>query len=200
MTTTGRPTSPSSVEGEWGARWRTTWHGRRARDAAGAEPGWQRPVRLGRLGSHREPACHGAGRAAAPVTADAPTLPELAADLQERTGIDIGLTRPGSLRLAFDDRGRPDLESVIEQYAAVGYEAEWLDAQEVRGHRAGRLAASLRRRLRAGHYSLYAPHYVRAAAAGAAAHGAVVRQGVPVTGAAAQRGSRGSSRDGGGQG
>ena len=125
-------------------------------------------------------------------------LPELAADLQERTGIDIGLTRPGSLRLAFDDRERPDLESVIERYAAVGYDASWLDAQEVRAIEPGVSPRVCGGVYVPGTYSLYAPHYVRALAAGAAAHGAVVRQGRAGDRAAAQRGSRGGGRDGGG--
>ena len=109
-------------------------------------------------------------------------LPELAADLSQRTGIDIGLTRPGSLRLAFDDRERPELESIMERYTAVGYDAEWLDAQAVRAIEPGvspRVCGGVHV---PGTYSLYAPHYVRALAAGAAAHGAVIRQGLPVTG------------------
>ena len=109
-------------------------------------------------------------------------LPELAADLSQRTGIDIGLTRPGSLRLAFDDRERPELQSIMERYTAVGYDAEWLDAQAVRAIEPGvspRVCGGVHV---PGTYSLYAPHYVRALAAGAAAHGAVIRQGLPVTG------------------
>ena len=109
-------------------------------------------------------------------------LPELAADLSQRTGIDIGLTRPGSLRLAFDDRERPELESIIERYTAVGYDAEWLDAQEVRAIEPGVSPRVCGGVYVPGTYSLYAPHYVRALAAGAAAHGAVIRQGLPVTG------------------
>ncbi len=109
-------------------------------------------------------------------------LPELAADLPQRTGIDIGLTRPGSLRLAFDDRERPELESIIERYTAVGYDAEWLDAQEVRAIEPGVSPHVCGGVYVPGTYSLYAPHYVRGLAAGAAAHGAVIRQGIPVTG------------------
>src|SRR5687767_3087031 len=54
-------------------------------------------------------------------------LPELAADVLERTGIDIQLTQPGLLRLAFDHAGVAALRGVIGRYAALGQHAEWLD-------------------------------------------------------------------------
>ena len=78
-------------------------------------------------------------------------LPELAADLPQRTGIDIGLTRPGSLRLAFDDKERPGLERLIERFTHAGIRGRMAGRTRGPRHRAGNLPARLRRCLRAGH-------------------------------------------------
>ncbi|MAG37649.1 MAG: hypothetical protein CL878_15550 [Dehalococcoidia bacterium] len=146
----------------------------------------------GRVGS--VPSASGASAAIVNVPVTAPEalmqqsllthklLPELAAELPQQTGIDIGFTRPGSVRPAFGDHEHPGLQSLVERYAALGHEAEWLDAKGIRTIEPG-----ISRLISGGVYapgtsSLYAPHYVRALAAGAAAHGAVIREGMPVTG------------------
>lgn len=126
------------------------------------------------------------------VTASAPLLehsilthkllPELAEELLQQTGIDVNLTQPGSIQLAFTDHEHAGLRNLMEEHLAKGSQAEWLDAQTVRSLEPG-ISPLVSGGIHVpGTYSVYAPQYVRALAAGAAAHGAVIRQGIPVTG------------------
>jgi glycine oxidase len=110
-------------------------------------------------------------------------LADLALHLLEVTGIDFEYQRLGTIRLAFSDLEAATLrEGVAARYAALDVPTEWLDARALREHE----PASPERVL-GGLYipstnGLYAPKYVRALAAGAAAHGASIQQGVSVTG------------------
>lgn len=110
-------------------------------------------------------------------------LAELAPRLLELTGIDIEYARLGTIRLAFSDREAAVLrEHVPGLYAELAETTEWLDPAALRD-----LEPATPQRVRGGLHipssnGLYAPKYVRALAAGAAALGARVLEGVGVTG------------------
>jgi glycine oxidase len=109
-------------------------------------------------------------------------LPELSAELLARTGIDIQLSQPGLLRLAHDGDEAAALAGVIARYRELGQAAEWLDGRAVREAQSGLSPDVVGAAYCPGALGVYAPRYVRALAGGAAAHGAVIRQGVPVVG------------------
>ncbi len=110
-------------------------------------------------------------------------LGELAPRLLEATGIDIEWQRLGTIRLAFSSREADMLRThVARLYGDLGEESEWLGAAEL-----GRAEPAAPERVVGGllvpsSNGLYAPKYVRALAAGSAALGATVLQGVSVTG------------------
>jgi glycine oxidase len=117
-------------------------------------------------------------------------LADLAPQLLDATGIDVEYARLGTMRLAFTEEEAAALRGqVAALYAEVGEASEWLDPAAIRT-----LEPATPERVRGALYvpssnGLYAPKYVRALAAGAAARGAAVLQGVCVTGFAVQ-GSR----------
>src|SRR5262245_23740001 len=57
--------------------------------------------------------------------------PDLAAELLERTGIDVRYRREGTLKLALDEAERAELEVRLGWQRAAGLAGEWLDASAV---------------------------------------------------------------------
>ena len=117
-------------------------------------------------------------------------MPDLARELYELTGTDVGLTQPGSLVLAFSEaeaalircppgaglRGRRGAHAVAlpRGGAAPG---------------AGRGPGGLGGLLLPESHNVYAPQYVKALAHGAGARGATLLEGTVVTGVRRGRGS-----------
>lgn len=110
-------------------------------------------------------------------------IQELAHELYELTGTDIGLTQPGSVILAFSEA---DVEQIKERrvtsYRRSDEPHEWISPQEV-----CRLEPGVAPDVIAGLYlpkshNVYAPQYVKALAHGAGARGADLHEGVAVTG------------------
>jgi glycine oxidase len=108
---------------------------------------------------------------------------DLARELFELTGIDVGYTRPGTIVLAFSEQ---DVEQIkarrVAAYDRSREPYEWLGPADVQ-----RLEPAVSDTVLAGLYlpnsqNVYAPLYVKALAHAAAARGAVLRQGVAVTG------------------
>lgn len=110
-------------------------------------------------------------------------LADLAPRLLELTGIDVEYQRLGTIRLAFSGQEADLLRHhVAALYADLGEPSEWLDPAALR-----HLEPDTPERLHGELHipssnGLYAPKYVRALAAGAAALGATVLQGVSVIG------------------
>lgn len=110
-------------------------------------------------------------------------LTDLAPRLLEETGIDIQWQRLGTLRLALNDREATSLRGhVAALYRELDEPSEWLDAAELRRREPGAPERALGALLVPSTNGLYAPAYVRALASGAVAAGAVVLQGVSVSG------------------
>lgn len=110
-------------------------------------------------------------------------LADLAPRLLELTGIDVELQRLGTVRLAFSEREAAVLrQHVAGLYAELGEASEWLDAIALHDAEPATRAGLLGGLYVPSSNGLYAPKYVRALAAGAAALGATVLQGVTVTG------------------
>lgn len=57
---------------------------------------------------------------------------ELAAELREGTGIDIGLWRPGALSVAFDDARADALQATVASQRQAGLRCDWLTGDDVR--------------------------------------------------------------------
>jgi glycine oxidase len=96
-------------------------------------------------GDHRGQAWRAAGGMLAPqIEADAkdPLLQlglaarelyqQLAAALQETTGIDVGLWREGIARVAVDDAEAATLQTKVAWQREQGYACEWLEAEDLR--------------------------------------------------------------------
>jgi glycine oxidase len=110
---------------------------------------------------------------------------DLARELYDLTGTDIGLTRPGTIVLAFSEA---DVEQIkarrVTAYVRSAEPHEWIGPEEIR-----RLEPAVSEAAIAGLYlpqsqNVYAPQYVKALAHGAAARGTVLQEGVAVTGVA----------------
>jgi glycine oxidase len=110
-------------------------------------------------------------------------FPELARELYDLTGIDVGLTQPGTIVLAFSEA---DVEQIkrrrVTAYVRNEEPHEWLTPEAVR-----RLEPAVSPSVVAGLYlprsqNVYAPLYVKALAHGAAARGTTLCEGVTVTG------------------
>ncbi len=110
---------------------------------------------------------------------------DLARELYELSGTDVGLTQPGTIVLAFSERDKGQInQRRVTSYKRLGEPHEWISAEEVR-----KLEPGASERVIAGLYlprsqNVYAPQYVKALAHGAAARGADLREGVAVTGIA----------------
>lgn len=108
---------------------------------------------------------------------------ELAGELRDLTGIDTGYHTPGTIVLAFSDGDVAQItQRRVTAYVRSDEPHEWLSPEEVR-----RREPSVSETVVAGLYlprsqNIYAPLYVKALAHAAAARGAVLRQGVTVTG------------------
>lgn len=110
-------------------------------------------------------------------------LTDLAPHLLDLTGIDIEYQRLGTIYLAYGQAEAAGLRQRLPVlFEELGELTEWLDEatlREVEPAVAERVVGGLHIPSTNG---LYAPKYVRALAAGAAAHGATILQGVSVTG------------------
>ena len=99
--------------------------------------------------------------------------PELAAELRDATGIDIGLRQDGIARLAFDEADADVVRDRVAWQRQQGHTSDWLDAEEVKSRWPW---------LRDCHGALWAPEegaldpraLVAACLADAVKHGAVV--------------------------
>ncbi|MGH2350627.1 MAG: NAD(P)/FAD-dependent oxidoreductase [Chloroflexota bacterium] len=110
-------------------------------------------------------------------------ISELARELYDLTGTDIGLTQPGTIVLAFSEADVQQIRARrVTSYQRLDEPHEWLSAEDVR-----RLEPGVAGDVIAGLYlpqshNVYAPQYVKALAHGAAARGADLREGVAVFG------------------
>jgi glycine oxidase len=108
---------------------------------------------------------------------------ELARELYDLSGVDIGYTEPGTIVLAFSGDGIEQIKGRrVAAYARNDEPHEWLEPSEVR-----KLEPGVSDAVVAGLYlpksqNVYAPQYVKALAHSASARGATLHQGVTVTG------------------
>ena len=110
-------------------------------------------------------------------------LTDLHPVLREQTGIDFEWQTLGTIRLALHGREASSLRSHVAQYyEELGEETEWLDEAALRAVEPAVPDKAVGGLLVPASNGLYAPKYVRALAAGAAAHGAQIVEGVSVTG------------------
>ena len=70
-------------------------------------------------------------------------FPQLATDLRELTGIDIGLKRKGLLRVAVTDADVTEIQRTLAFQKTAGEQAEWLSTVEVR-HREPNISSEIR--------------------------------------------------------
>jgi glycine oxidase len=110
---------------------------------------------------------------------------DLARELYDLSGTDVGLTQPGTIVLAFSEADRQQIASRrVTAYTRMGEPYEWITLEEVR-----KLEPGVRDDAIAGLYlprsqNVYAPQFVKGLAHGAGARGANLREGVAVTGIA----------------
>ena len=110
-------------------------------------------------------------------------MPDLARELYELTGTDVGLTQPGSLVLAFSEAEVAQIRSRrVPAYEASGEPMQWLSPEEVRRREPGVAPEVLGGLLLPESHNVYAPQYVKALAHGAGARGATLLEGTVVTG------------------
>ena len=108
---------------------------------------------------------------------------ELARELYELSGVDIGYTEPGTIVLAFSEEGIAQINGRrVAAYVRNDEPHEWMDPRQIRT-----MEPAVSETAMAGLYlpksqNVYAPQYVRALAHSAAARGATLLQGVSVTG------------------
>ena len=112
---------------------------------------------------------------------------DLARELYNLTGTDIGLTQPGTIVLAFSEQDVAQIkERRVTSYVRLDEPHEWISPEEVRRREPG-VDPSVIAGLYLPHsHNVYAPQYVKALAHGAAARGATLREGVAVTGVVRQ--------------
>jgi glycine oxidase len=109
-------------------------------------------------------------------------MPDLARELYELTGTDVGLTQPGSLVLAFSEAEAALIRSRrVPAYEAAGEPMQWLSPEEVRRREPGVAPEVLGGLLLPESHNVYAPQYVKALAHGAGARGATLLEGTVVT-------------------
>jgi len=107
---------------------------------------------------------------------------ELARELYDLSGIDVGYTEPGTIVLAFSEDGIAQVKGRrVTAYDRNDEPYEWIEPKEVL-----KLEPGVSERVVAGLYlpksqNVYAPQYVKALAHAAAARGATLHQGVAVT-------------------
>ena len=110
---------------------------------------------------------------------------ELARELYDLSGVDVGYTEPGTIILAFSGDGIAQVKGRrVAAYERNDEPHEWIDPAQIRT-----LEPAVSDTVVAGLYlpksqNVYAPHYVKALAHSAAARGAILHQGVSVTGVA----------------
>ena len=108
---------------------------------------------------------------------------ELARELYDLSGVDIGYTEPGTIVLAFSEDGISQVKGRrVAAYVRNDEPHEWIEPAEIR-----KLEPSVSEAAVAGLYlpksqNVYAPQYVKALAHSAAARGATLHQGISVTG------------------
>jgi glycine oxidase len=113
-------------------------------------------------------------------------IADLAGELRELTGVDVGLTQPGTIVLAFSEGDVQEITARrVAAYRRSAEPHEWLTADEVRRREPAVSPAVLAGLYLPRSQNVYAPQYVKALAFGAAARGALLREGVSVTGIAA---------------
>ncbi len=110
-------------------------------------------------------------------------IPELARELYDLTGIDVGLTQPGTIVLAFSDEDVAQIRhGRVTSYQRLGEPHQWLPPEEVRQREPGVATNVIAGLYLPGSHNVYAPQYVKALAHGAGVRGALLREGVALTG------------------
>jgi glycine oxidase len=108
---------------------------------------------------------------------------DLARELFELTGTDIGLTQPGTIVLAFSEEDIAQIKARrVTAYVQNDEPHEWLSPEEVLRREPGVSPEVVAGLYLPRSHNVYAPQYVKALAHGAAARGAHLREGVTVTG------------------
>lgn len=108
---------------------------------------------------------------------------ELARELCDLTGIDIGLTQPGTIVLAFSEAEIEQLKGVrIASYRELDEPYEWIMSADIHRLEPGAAPSVVAGLYLPNTHNVYAPQFVKALAHGAAARGATLREGVAVTG------------------
>jgi glycine oxidase len=107
-------------------------------------------------------------------------FPDLAADIHERTGVDIGLRRSGWLRVALTEADADELRARFHTAEERGQDATWLTAGEALALEPALSPAVLAGMLLPAGSQVYAPALLRGLTQASAALGATVRTGVDV--------------------
>jgi len=98
----------------------------------GPLPGAATPASAGMLAAQSEAGHDGNDAVLALSVLARDTALATAQELQEHTGIDIGLTATGILHLAFDETEVRELRAMVARQRQLGLRADWLDADELR--------------------------------------------------------------------
>jgi glycine oxidase len=110
-------------------------------------------------------------------------MPDLARELFELTGTDVGLTQPGTLVLAYSEAELAQIKSRrVTAYDAAGEPYEWLSPEEVRRREPGVAPEVIAGLYLPRSHNVFAPQYVKALAHGAGARGVALVEGTAVTG------------------
>jgi glycine oxidase len=111
---------------------------------------------------------------------------ELAAQLQEETGIDVGYRRSGVLRVALEEREAVDLRNRAEWQRGLGLAAEWVESRQLVHHEPMFAGAAGRKLIGALWLSeegqVHGGRLVQALAAAAQTRGALFQETTPVIG------------------
>jgi glycine oxidase len=107
-------------------------------------------------------------------------FPEIAEELRETSGIDIGLIRKGTMRVVHRQEQIPHFQEVIAAQLSIGEKAEWLSAEETRMREPGLDPHLVGSMYIAEDGHVLAPELSRAFAKSAAVLGAEIREDIDV--------------------
>lgn len=110
-------------------------------------------------------------------------VPDLARELYDVAGVDVGLTQPGSIILAFSEEGIAQIKARrVPAYERLGEPHQWISPEEVLRLEPGVSPNVMTALYLPKSHNVYAPQWVKALAHAAGMRGADLREGVTVTG------------------